>query len=87
VVLLPFLLQAVGWTLKQGDDRTKRLAVGTYVLINALLLILIAFKTEHAYYVWLAPIWLAGYLFLRARVRHSENEPLSCARTRDAALG
>jgi len=68
VVLLPSLLQALIWTLDRGDAFLKRLALGGYVLINGLLLLLIAFKTEHSYYVWLAPVWLAGYLFLRASV-------------------
>lgn len=85
VVLLPFLLQAVGWTLKQGDDRLKRLALGAYVLINALLLILIAFETEHAYYVWLAPVWLAGYLFLRARVQLAQGDAISWTGIGDTA--
>ena len=87
VVLLPFLLQAIGWTLKRGDDRLKRLALGGYILINTLLVGLIAIKTEHSYYVWLAPVWLAGYLFLRAHVRPTESEPISWTGTRDCALG
>ena len=68
VVLLPFVLQAVGWTLERRNDCLKCLALGGYLSINALLLILIAFKTEHSYYVWLAPVWLAGYVFLGSRV-------------------
>lgn len=85
VVLLPFLLQAVGWTLKQGDDRLRRMALGAYVLINALLLILIAFETEHAYYVWLAPAWLAGYLLLRPRVQLAQGDATSWTGIRDTA--
>lgn len=69
VVLLPFVLQAVGWTLERRNDYLKNLALGGYLSINAFLLILIAFKTEHSYYVWLAPVWLAGYLFLGSRIQ------------------
>ena len=74
VVLLPFVLQAVGWTLERRNDCLKHLALGGYLSINALLLILIAFKTEHSYYVWLAPVWLAGYLFLGSRVQPARSD-------------
>lgn len=69
------------------DHRLKVSALGGYVLINALLLILIAFKTEHSYYVWLAPVWLAGYLFLRARVLLPQRVEISLSGIHDSAAG
>lgn len=87
VVLLPFIVQALGWVLTSRDRRLKVLALGGYVLINALLLILIAFKTEHSYYVWLAPVWLAGYLFLRARVQPTRGDAMSLTGIRDSVVG
>jgi hypothetical protein len=86
VVLLPFLLQCLGWTLTQGGDRLRRPTLGAYILINALLLVLIAFKTEHAYYVWLAPLWLAGYLFVRSRVQLSQGDASSWNGIRETAV-
>jgi hypothetical protein len=86
VVLLPFIMQALGWVLASRKDRLKVLALTGYTLTSGFLLILIAFKTEHSYYVWLAPVWLAGYLFLRVYARPMPNEPTS-ARTRDCSLG
>jgi Glycosyltransferase family 87 len=88
VVLLPFLLQAMSWTLERSDDRLRCLALGGYALINALLLVLIAFRTEHSYYVWLAPVWLGGYLYLRARsFQPNRGDAMSWSGIRDSAVG
>jgi len=86
VVLLPFILQALFWVLASRNYRLKVLVLSGYTLINGLLLILIAFKTEHSYYVWLAPVWLAGYLFLRARLQPTRSDAMPWTGVRNSAV-
>jgi len=86
VVLLPFILQALFWVLAGRNYRLKVLVLSGYTLINGLLLILIAFKTEHSYYVWLAPVWLAGYLFLRARLQPTRSDAMPWTGVRNSAV-
>jgi hypothetical protein len=71
VVLLVPLMQAAVWVVSRPWQLGSYLAVAGYLICDALTLVL---RNEFSF-LWVSPVFLLGYLMLRARMRNEQTAP------------
>jgi hypothetical protein len=83
VVLLPFILQALGWAFADRQRGLRVLALLGYAAANGLGAVMVILKVNHQFYVWMAWAWLIGYLYLRKRTSPASDDPAAATSVGD----
>jgi Glycosyltransferase family 87 len=68
IVLLPAVIQCAVWTAKSERKPERRLVIGIYLALAAILLVAKVFVRNDFWYFWVAPAFLLFYLYVRANV-------------------
>jgi hypothetical protein len=74
IVLLPAVIQGAVWTAKSGGKQQRRLVIGIYLALAAILLVAKVIVRNDFWYFWVAPAFLLFYLYVRASVGADLND-------------
>jgi len=83
VVLLPFILQALVWAFADRQRGLRVLALLGYTAANGVGAVMVILKVNHQFYVWMAWVWLIGYLYLRERTSPASDDPAAATSVGD----
>ncbi|HEV3261102.1 MAG TPA: glycosyltransferase 87 family protein, partial [Gemmataceae bacterium] len=89
VILVPALVQAAVWVYQGRQRPAVRLVAGTYVALNAVVLLTKVWSVPESGQVWLAPALLIGYLVLRGQAarRCEAAAPVAASNCRPVLIG
>jgi hypothetical protein len=79
IVLVPAVIQGAVWTAKSERKQQRRLVIGIYLALAAILLIGKVIVRNDFWYFWVAPAFLLLYLYVRASVGADLNKRLKVA--------
>lgn len=71
IVLLPALIQMVIWVMQRSSHRLQWVALGGYVLFEGVALYLNNTHASSIAYIWMPPVLLLGYWWLKRQTRLS----------------
>jgi Glycosyltransferase family 87 len=74
IVLVPAVIQGAVWTAKSERKPQRRLVIGVYLALAAILLVAKVIVRNDFWYFWVAPAFLIFYLYVRASVGADLNE-------------
>ena len=77
IVLVPAVIQCAVWTAKSERKQQRRLVIGVYLALAAILLVAKVIVRNDFWYFWVAPAFLVFYLYVRASVGADLNEKIN----------
>lgn len=77
VVLLPAVIQTSVWLLKSGQLPLFTLGVIVHLTINGIALFLNISRVTDFWYIWMVPMLLSIYLYLRSKIAQETTGPLT----------